>query len=151
MSRARGAFVVVVGVLGLLILSPDTRAGDAGSCQAPFNPEDFCLKFITTQTRMRIDGGEEEDLEHPRTSHTWVAILTLQDSGKDLIRLLCDIKFNQNRTNSKVLSAEVVNDIAWTPEADTFLRKYDACRPDTDYSKLIEAYQKQTGEDYTSP
>lgn len=169
MIRRHGVFSVLVGVasaFGILSCSLIARAqepaaapsasnpssaapGAAGSCKDSFDPKKFCEQLVRTQHKYRMDGdGGELDSDHCG-SHTFAAMFVLQDQGKDLIKIQCEVKCNQNRERHMVRFGEVQSDFPWTGETDAFLRQHDACSPGSDYSKLIEAYQKQMGEDYT--
>ena len=117
------------------------------SCRPAFDSQRFCEQLIHTQNAFRVEGGYEV-----RTNAcpglTSASMILFQDQGKDLFKVQCELHCGPSKARNTIRFAELLKD-PWSNASDTYLRQHDACGSGADYSKLIESYQKQMGEDYT--
>jgi hypothetical protein len=161
---ASGSYLVGILTLafGAALASPSVcRAQEGAPASGASNPPAaaacsfdaklFCDKLIM-QDEFAIEGGYHFRTSRCRESNgsTSVPMIILKDQDKDVIKVQCELHCGTSKANNTIAAAKLMEEPAWGPAAVVFLKKYDACSPgDAAYGKLVEAYQKQTGLDYT--
>jgi hypothetical protein len=129
----------------------NTASSPSGAASCTFDAKLFCDKLIM-QDEFAIEGGEHFRTSRCResTGNTSAAMIILKDQDKDVIKVRCELHCGNSKATNTISAAKLMEQPAWGPAADAFVKKYDACSPsDAAYGKLVEAYQKQTGFDYT--